>query len=308
MQEIARIKGGNFMWTREQLKREATWAYKRNYGASIVAALIFVLVTGGGSFASGASNGYNSANGVSPEITLTVALIATGAALVSLALTIFVFNPLVLGVNRFFVKNFDENAELSEVAYVFKSGNYGNAVGCYLLMDLFVGLWTLLFIVPGIIKAYEYRMVPYLLSENPGMTWTEAKDRSKAMMDGNKWDAFVLDLSFIGWDLLSILTCGILSIVMVNPYKFSTKANLYRVLSGKPQPIDYSMQGDSQNGYQQPNQYQDANYTQPNQAQGSFDPYTGEPINKPQANFDPYTGEPINNNVDTNEGSLFSNK
>jgi uncharacterized membrane protein len=73
-------------------------------------------------------------------------------------------------------------------------------------------------------------MIPYLLAENPNMTWKEAFTESKTMMTGNKWKAFVLDLSFIGWNLLSILTLGILSIFYVNPYRFSTNAALYEAI------------------------------------------------------------------------------
>ena len=77
-------------------------------------------------------------------------------------------------------------------------------------MNLFIALWTLLLIVPGIIKSYEYRMVPYILAENPGMNRKEAFAISKRMMTGKKWATFVLDLSFFGWIFLSIFTCGIL--------------------------------------------------------------------------------------------------
>ena len=66
--------------------------------------------------------------------------------------------------------------------------------------------------MPGIIKSYEYRMIPYILAENPSINWREAFRLSKAMMDGQKWNTFVLDLSFIGWDLLSAVTGGLLGL------------------------------------------------------------------------------------------------
>ena len=71
------------------------------------------------------------------------------------------------------------------------------------LKGLFQGLWSLLFVIPGIIKSYEYRMIPYILSENPNISRKRAFEISKQMMKGNKWDTFVLDLSFIGWQILS---------------------------------------------------------------------------------------------------------
>ena len=105
-----------------------------------------------------------------------------------------------------------------------------NIVKTMILRDIFIALWSLLFFIPGIIKAYEYRMIPYLLSEDPAMSYQEAFAQSKALMTGNKWKAFVLDLSFILWDIGSIFTCGLLGIFYVGPYKASTSAALYETL------------------------------------------------------------------------------
>ena len=89
---------------------------------------------------------------------------------------------------------------------------------------------SLLCIIPGIVKGYEYRMIPYLLADHPEMTKDEAFAASKEMMMGQKWNAFVLDLSFIGWDILSSMTFGILDIFYVMPYKMSTNAALYEAI------------------------------------------------------------------------------
>ena len=91
----------------------------------------------------------------------------------------------------------------------------------------------MLFVIPGIVKGYEYRMIPYLLAEHPEMSTKDAFARSKEMMSGNKWKAFVLDLSFLGWKLLSLLTCGILSVFYVTPYEHATNAALYDALKDK---------------------------------------------------------------------------
>ena len=96
--------------------------------------------------------------------------------------------------------------------------------------DLYTFLWSLLFIIPGIVKSYEYRMIPYILGENPDMNMEQAFAMSKQMMDGNKWNAFVLDLSFILWDLLGACTVGILNILYIEPYKRLTDAGLYQTL------------------------------------------------------------------------------
>ena len=156
-----------------------------------------------------------------------VAFIA--ALAIGLTFNAFLINPIELGCKRFFRKNLEEPAKLNNLAFAFDS-NYKNIVKTMFLRDIYVLLWILLFIIPGIVKAYEYKMIPYLLSENPGMTTEEAFAESKKLMTGNKWKAFVLDLSFILWDLLSLITCGIVGIFWVNPYKASTQAALYEAI------------------------------------------------------------------------------
>ncbi len=96
-----------------------------------------------------------------------------------------------------------------------------------LLTVLFVYLWSLLLIVPGIVKALSYSMSPYILAENPNLTAKEALDASKQMMNGHKMELFVLGLSFIGWILLSTITFGI-ALIWVMPYMNATMANFYR--------------------------------------------------------------------------------
>ena len=145
------------------------------------------------------------------------------------ALDAFIFNPLELGCQRYFFKNLDEDAKFSNVVFAFDH-SYKNIAKTMFLRDLYIVLWSLLFVIPGIIKSYEYRMIPYILADNPEMPTEEVFAESKRLMSGNKWKAFVLDLSFIGWQLLSILTCGILSIFYVDPYQYSTNAALYEAL------------------------------------------------------------------------------
>ena len=123
----------------------------------------------------------------------------------------------------------EETTDIKEVLFSFKNG-YGHIGGILFIRDIFIALWSSLLIVPGIVKSYEYMMIPYLLAEDPSMSREEAFAKSKAMMDGNKWNAFVLDLSFIGWNLLGACTFGILTFLYVNPYQYYTEAELYHVL------------------------------------------------------------------------------
>ncbi|MCR5213797.1 MAG: DUF975 family protein [Eubacterium sp.] len=148
---------------------------------------------------------------------------------VVIAMDVLIFNPLELGCRRFFFKNLDEPANLSNVVYGFDH-NYKNVIKIMFFRDIYSFLWSLLFIIPGIIKSYEYRMIPYIVAENPDISKEDAFAMSKKLMDGQKWKTFVLDLSFIGWEFLSVFTCGILSVFYVDPYKAATSAALYEKL------------------------------------------------------------------------------
>ena len=103
--------------------------------------------------------------------------------------------------------------------------------------DLYVVLWSLLFIIPGIYKSYQYRMVSYILAENPDMPYKEVLQRSKDMMNGQKWKTFVLDWSFILWHMLGGITCGLAEVFYVAPYVNLTNAALYRQLTQQPEQI-----------------------------------------------------------------------
>ena len=126
----------------------------------------------------------------------------------------------------------NDTAGAKELLFAFDH-NYTNMVKVLFMKELKTFLWSLLFLIPGIVKAYEYRMIPYLLADYPEMTEEEAFQRSKEMMDGNKMEAFVLDLSFIGWGLLSTLTAGLVGIFFLTPYENLTSAALYEELKTK---------------------------------------------------------------------------
>lgn len=145
---------------------------------------------------------------------------------------IFVGYPVLVGMNRFFMENRISGSKIERLFYVFKSGNYLNVVKTMFLMNLKIFLWSLLFIIPGIIKSYEYYMVPYILSENPGISSKRAFEISKEMTDGEKFDIFWLGLSFFGWIILGTLACGI-GVLFVEPYLQTTFAELYQVMREK---------------------------------------------------------------------------
>ncbi len=101
-----------------------------------------------------------------------------------------------------------------------------------LLTQVFTFLWSLLFIIPGIIKAFSYSMTAFIITENPTIDPMEAIAKSQEMMRGHKFELFMLHLSFIGWYLLAIITFG-LALFFVIPYVQTTVANFYVELRGK---------------------------------------------------------------------------
>lgn len=166
---------------------------------------------------------------------VTFCIIFVIILLIALAVRIFLIQPLLVGVDRFMLKSVDDAATLGEVGYTFEH-NYKNGVKVIFFKELYVFLWSLLFVIPGIYKSYQYHMVSYILAEYPDIPYQEALKRSRDMMEGHKWSAFVLDLSFIGWHMLALVTCGISEIFYVTPYANLTNAALYRRLS------DYGVQ------------------------------------------------------------------
>ena len=103
---------------------------------------------------------------------------------------------------------------------------FGKALGLQLLTSLFTFLWMLLFIIPGLVMSIAYSMAPYILAENPEMRPMEAIRASKKLTMGYKLDLFILNLSFLGWILLGILTLGF-GFIYVGPYISATRANAY---------------------------------------------------------------------------------
>ncbi|MDE7178353.1 MAG: DUF975 family protein [Lachnospiraceae bacterium] len=152
---------------------------------------------------------------------------------VILAVDIFLINPFDVGGKRFMRKSIEDVAQVKEITFAYDH-SYKNVVKVMFYKELYIFLWALLFIIPGIVKMYQYLMVPYLLSEYPDMEYHEALARSRDMMEGNKWRAFVLGLSFILWDFLGTLTFGIVEIFYVNPYRNLTFAALYDELKRTP--------------------------------------------------------------------------
>ena len=108
---------------------------------------------------------------------------------------------------------------------------FAQALVMKLLTSLFIILWSMLLVIPGIVASYRYAMAPYILLEDPECSGYDAIQRSKEMMMGHKWELFCLDLSFIGWAILCAFTFGIGNLFL-NPYTAASRASFYRSLSG----------------------------------------------------------------------------
>lgn len=133
-----------------------------------------------------------------------------------------------LGYCRYLLKLHDgEEGELKDLFSEFN--RFGDGFVLSLLTAIYVFLWSLLLVIPGIIASYKYAMAPFILQENPGMKPGDAITASKERMEGHKGDLFLLDLSFIGWSLLSVLTLGIGNL-WLNPYINASRAAFYRDL------------------------------------------------------------------------------
>jgi len=230
------------MWDRKELKSRGKIAFKANYWRCVlVAAILSILTAASSSSARGDSDNSDlgqalsdasNASGISEGALLGIILGIIGVGLIiAIVINIFVKNVFEVGCKDFFLKNSDDSeTKVKTILDPFKN-NYTSTVPTMFMEKLFISLWSRLLIIPGIIKAYEYRMVPYILSENPEMGYKDILAKSKEMMNGNKWKAFVLDLSFIGWALLGAITLGIVAIFYTAPYVNATDAELYKALN-----------------------------------------------------------------------------
>ena len=145
---------------------------------------------------------------------------------VSILISLFILIPLGYGYNIAFL-NFKRTGESVKMEQLFDGfKDYSRVVLTNILEAVYVFLWTMLLIIPGIIKAISYSQTTYILKDNPDLKNNAAIELSMAMMKGHKFDYFCLILSFIGWLLLCILTLGI-GLLWVSPYITTASANFY---------------------------------------------------------------------------------
>jgi uncharacterized membrane protein len=226
------------MWSRKELKDKAKAVLREIYWSAFGISIVIALVGGNhnwGGSGGGGSHSSNSRDSIYLNFNnndfINWKLISFGLIVLVLviALRIFIGYCLEVGGRRFFVKSAQHEDNSKCFSFGFDGQNYIKIVQTMFLKSVFILLWSLLLIIPGIIKSYAYRMVPYILADNPNIGVIEAITLSKEMTAGHKFDIFVLDLSFIGWYFLGALALGI-GVLFVMPYENATNAELYLVL------------------------------------------------------------------------------
>lgn len=196
------------MKTNQEYKNAALAALKGNWTSAVLCALAYLAIAVVPSVL-----GSNEGNYV--------------MMIVSWACSICVCMPLGVGIYVTYRSLYHEaDARLTENAFKVAFGNWQHNVIGMLLVSVFTFLWTLLLIIPGVIKALAYSMTPFILNDNPELSPNEAINLSMKMMDGHKWDFFLLCISFIGWGLLSIFTLCI-GFLWVIPYEYTAIAAFY---------------------------------------------------------------------------------
>ncbi len=186
------------------LRREARAALEGNWLMSAVAGLIY----------------------------MAVACVCSVIPMVGWILSIVVGLPISWGMYIMFYQLYRDRKLPSLDSLFIGFQDFGRILGTMLLMNVYTFLWTLLLIVPGVIKACSYAMTPYILRDHPELSYNAAIEKSMAMMEGHKMKIFLLYLSFIGWAILCMLTLGI-GYLFLMPYMYTSMAAFYEDLKAQ---------------------------------------------------------------------------
>lgn len=210
-------------------KQSARLTLKGKWFEAIAVGLIYSAIIAGGTSSSTTSATVSSESDVAFFIMLFSFVITVGLLLIDGAVTLGYYDynlRLACGQPAPFSLLFS------------KLSDWKKSLGWLLLHTLYILLWSLLFIIPGIIKSYGYSMSGYLLLQNPNLTPSQSLAESQRMMKGHKMELFMLDLSFIGWMLVSVLTCGIGFLALV-PYIQQARAHFFLTLVNSRQTNYY---------------------------------------------------------------------
>lgn len=298
------------MWDSSMLKENAKSALKGFYWKAVLVSIITGLLAGSGG-SSGRAGGSSAANSDSYDelinsiesstggsadeqlaafvvgVLVVVGIILVVALIIGMVYAAFVAYPIKVGEIRFYLDGRRNDVSVGKVFYQFKDGRYMATVKGMFSMYVKIWLWSLLFIIPGIIKTYEYFLVPYILAENPNISRERAFQISKETMNGEKMNLFLLCFSFIGWFFLGAIT--LVGTVFVMPYYNATLAEFYCCMREKA----------LSRGIASPSELFD-DFSQPAAPQGFFgggyspvqpqDPYAAQ--GQPYQSYQPYQSAP----------------
>lgn len=213
------------MKSNQYYKNEALSALRGNWANALVATIILVALALFFS-SNDAINSYYQRIVINPFIGYSLSFVS-----------MFVLLPLAAGYSnsmRVLLETGDNRLTNNSFSLAF--GNWLHVVWGMILSTIYIFLWTLLLIIPGLIKSYSYALTPYILVEHPEMSANEAIEESMRLMDGHKFDLFYLQLSFIGWAILSILSLG-LGFFWLIPYQMTAQAAFYRDIKNEAMPL-----------------------------------------------------------------------
>lgn len=220
-----------------EIRYQARENLRGNWGQAIGAAIIAGIL-GGGITSAGSSAGSSSGSlgaeafqSLPPEVMQILTAILGIIGLLTLV-SFIVGGTVQLGYSVYLLKQY--HRQETSIGDLFSQFfRFGTGFAQKFLVGLYTFLWTMLFVIPGIIKGFSYAMTPFILADNPNLTANQAITRSRELMDGHKWELFVLSLTFIGWEILGALCFGI-GLLWVTPYKNAAYAAFYRQIAGYP--------------------------------------------------------------------------
>ena len=211
------------MKTNSEIRQESLALLKGNWGAGVGATLLYCIIAIVAALVASIIAGILAvpSGGEVPQTNLIIQF-------VTMLVCIFIIYPVAFGMMTMFLPfvRGEKPLQAGGLFYSLKAPYYGKAVGVYLLTYIFTLLWTLLLIIPGIIKALSYSLAPYILAENPELTANQAIEQSMKMMKGHKMKLFLIYLGYLGFSLLSIVGLCI-PLLWIMPYYFTVFAKFY---------------------------------------------------------------------------------
>ena len=225
------------MMNSKELRTRAWESLKGKYWMALAVVLVTGIICSVGSsfvtFGNDLSDVLSLVDSAELDTTMLLgALVLNGVALVSAIIgffyNLFITDAITVGLANYFIKNTKETPSFGDAFSGFKV-KYGRNIGTLLLVGIKTVLWSFLFIIPGIIKSYEYSIIPYILADDPEISSKDAFKKAKQMMNGNKWRLFKLQFSFIGWFVLCCLTFGV-GVIFLMPYVSAANAEFYAEL------------------------------------------------------------------------------